>query len=103
MFQDEGRIHSVEALVAVKAYGLTYTSCQESGKSRGLFRRLTAEMGADEKAIIRLLKGKAAYCGPLPDGTDAPRSALRMDPRKVQYTGDLADTVIVRNDLIEAE
>jgi hypothetical protein len=23
-----------------EAYGLTYTSCQESGKSRGLFRRL---------------------------------------------------------------
>ena len=43
-----------------EAYGLTYTSCQESGKSRGLFRRLAAEMGADEKAIIRLLKGKAA-------------------------------------------
>ena len=29
-------------------------------KSRGLFRRLAAEMGADEKAIIRLLIGKAA-------------------------------------------
>jgi hypothetical protein len=43
-----------------EAYGLTYTSCQESGKSRGPFRRLAAEMGADEKAIIRLLKGKAA-------------------------------------------
>jgi hypothetical protein len=43
-----------------EAYGLTYTSCQESGKSRGLFRRLAAEVGADEKAIIRLLKGKAA-------------------------------------------
>jgi hypothetical protein len=39
---------------------LTYMSCQESGKARGLFRRLAAEMGADEKAIIRLLKGKAA-------------------------------------------
>ena len=43
-----------------EAYGLTYTSCQESEKSRGLFRRLAAEMGADEKAMIRLLKGKAA-------------------------------------------
>jgi 2-succinyl-5-enolpyruvyl-6-hydroxy-3-cyclohexene-1-carboxylate synthase len=28
---------------------------------------------------------------------------LRIDPRKVQYTRDLADTVIVGNDLIEAE
>jgi putative ABC transport system substrate-binding protein len=31
-----------------EAYGLTYTSCQESGKSRGLFRSLAVEMGADE-------------------------------------------------------
>ena len=34
-----------------EGYGLTYTSCQESGKSRGLFRRLAAEMGADEATI----------------------------------------------------
>jgi hypothetical protein len=34
-----------------EAYGLTYTSCQESGKNRGLFRRLAAEMGIDEATI----------------------------------------------------
>ena len=32
-------------------YGLTYTSCQESGQFRGLFRHLAAEMGTDEKAV----------------------------------------------------
>jgi hypothetical protein len=35
-----------------EGYGLTYTSCQESGKSRGLFRRIAASMGTDE-AMIR--------------------------------------------------
>ena len=34
-----------------EGYKLTYTSCQESGKDRGLFRRLAAEMGADEATI----------------------------------------------------
>ena len=34
-----------------EGYGLTYTSCQESGKSRGLFRRLAAELGTDEATI----------------------------------------------------
>ena len=34
-----------------EAYGLTYTSCQERGKNRGLFRRLAAEMGTDEATI----------------------------------------------------
>ena len=28
-----------------EAYGLTYTSCQESGKFDGLFRQLAADMG----------------------------------------------------------
>ena len=32
-------------------YGLTYTSCQESGQFRGLFRHLAAEMGTDETAV----------------------------------------------------
>jgi hypothetical protein len=32
-------------------YGLTYTSCQESGQFRGLFRHLAAEMGTDAKAV----------------------------------------------------
>jgi hypothetical protein len=32
-------------------YGLTYTSCQESGQFRGLFRHLAAEMGTDEMAV----------------------------------------------------
>jgi hypothetical protein len=32
-------------------YGLTYTSCQESRKLGGLFRRLAAEMGMDEATI----------------------------------------------------
>lgn len=34
-----------------QAYGLTYASCQESGKFRGLCRRLAAEMGTDEATI----------------------------------------------------
>jgi hypothetical protein len=38
-----------------EGYGLTYTSCQESGKSRGLYRLLAAEMGTDEKTISRRL------------------------------------------------
>jgi hypothetical protein len=32
-------------------HGLTYTSCQESGQFRGLFRHLAAELGTDEKAV----------------------------------------------------
>jgi len=40
-----------------EAYGLTYTSCQESGKSNGLFRRLAAEMGMDESRVRDALKG----------------------------------------------
>ena len=32
-------------------YGLTYTSCQESGQFRSMFRQLAAEMGMDEKAV----------------------------------------------------
>ena len=35
-----------------EGHGLTYTSCQESGKFRGLFRHLAAEMGIDE-AMVR--------------------------------------------------
>ena len=35
-----------------EARGLTYTSCRESGKFRGLFRHLAAELEIDE-AIIR--------------------------------------------------
>src|SRR5215510_15447577 len=34
-----------------EGYGLTYTSCQESRKLGGLFRRLAAEMGMDETTI----------------------------------------------------
>ena len=41
-----------------EGYGLTYTSCQESGKNRGLYRHLAAEIGTDEKTISRLLKDK---------------------------------------------
>jgi hypothetical protein len=42
-----------------EGYGLTYTSCQESGKSRGLYRLLASEMGTEKKTISWLLKGKA--------------------------------------------
>jgi hypothetical protein len=34
-----------------EGYGLTYTSCQDSGKLRGLCRRLAAEMGTEEATI----------------------------------------------------
>lgn len=43
-----------------EAYGLTYTSCQESGKYRALFRLIAAAMGTDEKTVAQLLRGKAA-------------------------------------------
>ena len=43
-----------------EGYGLTYTSCQESGKNRGLYRLLASELEMDEKTIGLLLKGKAA-------------------------------------------
>jgi hypothetical protein len=39
-----------------EAYGLTYTSCQESGKYDGLYRRLAAEMGTDAASIRFALK-----------------------------------------------
>ena len=39
-----------------QAYGLTYTSCQESGKYDGLFRRLGAKMGMDAASVRRALK-----------------------------------------------
>ena len=42
-----------------EAYGLTYTSCQESGKFSGLYRRLAADMGTDEATIRRALKGRS--------------------------------------------
>ena len=38
-----------------RGYGLTYTSCQESRKMRGLFRRLAGEMGIDEGTIRTVL------------------------------------------------
>ena len=34
-----------------EAYGLTYTSCQESGKYRRLFRDLALETGMSEAAV----------------------------------------------------
>ena len=43
-----------------KGYGLTYASCQESGKNGRLWRDLSAEIGIDEKTIRRLMKGKVA-------------------------------------------
>ena len=43
-----------------EGYGLTYTSCQESGKNGRLWRTLGAEIGIDEKTIRRLMKDKAA-------------------------------------------
>ena len=39
-----------------EAYGLTYTSCQESGKYDGLFRHLAAEMGMDAALVRHALK-----------------------------------------------
>jgi hypothetical protein len=39
-----------------EAYGLTYTSCQESGKFDGLYRRLAAHMGTDAASIRLALK-----------------------------------------------
>ena len=43
-----------------EGYGLTYTSCQESGKNGRLWRALGAEIGLDEKTVRRLMKDKAA-------------------------------------------
>ena len=39
-----------------EAYGLTYTSCQESGKFNGLCRRLALDMGLDEATVRHALK-----------------------------------------------
>ena len=39
-----------------EAYELTYTSCQESGKYDGLYRRLAAEIGTDAASIRSALK-----------------------------------------------
>lgn len=39
-----------------EGHGLTYKSCQASGKERGLFRHLAAATGMDEKTISQLLK-----------------------------------------------
>jgi hypothetical protein len=38
------------------AYGLTYTSCQESGKFNRLYRSLAAEMGTDTATIRAALR-----------------------------------------------
>ncbi len=43
-----------------EGYGLTYTSCQESGKFNRLYASLGAEMGMDAKTIRWLLNDKAA-------------------------------------------
>ena len=42
-----------------EGHRLTYTSCQESGKFRGLFRLLAAEMGTDEAMVRVALGGRA--------------------------------------------
>jgi hypothetical protein len=39
-----------------QAYGLTYTSCQESGKFNRLYRQLAEELGRDPASIKRVLK-----------------------------------------------
>ena len=39
-----------------EAYELTYTSCQDSGKFDGLYRRLAAHMGTDPSSIRLALK-----------------------------------------------
>jgi hypothetical protein len=41
-----------------QAYGLTYRSCQESGKNAALYGRLAAEMGTDAATIRRALGGR---------------------------------------------
>ena len=38
------------------AYGLTYTSCQESRKFDGLYRRLAADMGIDAALVREAMK-----------------------------------------------
>ena len=43
-----------------EAHGLTYTSCQESGKFRRLHRDLAARMGTDEATIRRVLGQRAS-------------------------------------------
>ena len=41
-----------------EGYGLTYRSCQESGKDRRFYGALAAEMGMDEKTMRRLAQGQ---------------------------------------------
>jgi hypothetical protein len=40
-----------------EGHGLTYTSCRESGKFRGLFSGLAAAMGTDEAIVRAALRG----------------------------------------------
>ena len=42
------------------AHGLTYASCQESGRFRGLFRHLAAALGTHEAGVRRAL-GRRAF------------------------------------------
>ena len=46
-----------------EGHELTYTSCRESGKFRGLFRLVAAEMGVDD-AIIRTALNRSRRSDP---------------------------------------
>jgi hypothetical protein len=41
-----------------EGYGLTYTSCQESGKNRKFWTTLAADMGTDTRMVRRALRGR---------------------------------------------
>jgi hypothetical protein len=65
--QDSGRAHRAAKLHlppggryfgSREAQGLTYTSCQESGKWNGLFRRLAADIGTDQATVRAALREK---------------------------------------------
>src|SRR5262245_52304602 len=66
-----------------EGYGLIYTSCQESGKSRGLCRRLAAEMGMDEATIRAALNR-----GELPRGQGPSNGYITWSP--AHQTGNVA-------------
>ena len=39
-------------------YGLTYTSCQESGKNRKFWTSLAADLGTDTRTVRKALRGR---------------------------------------------
>ncbi len=68
-----------------EAYGLTYTSCQESGKFDGLYRQLAANMGTDVASIRLALKRLSGVTEEqdLPDGSSILKRTVRIEGDRI--------------------